>query len=640
MTGDGSVSCIDSPNEQEGNTAPLHFSEVVCALGSLEKGGDVVVKMFTLFEHSSICIVYLLGCLFSKIIVCKPATSKSGNSETYLVGKGFNGVDPQLLETLLSNVGDLRIFENNALFPLDTLPSNFIKQVVACATLFADFQRQTIEENLALENQTRISHVRDRILNERRWVTDQWHHRFPNIYLRSEDKITKNDDLDGSFNHKGRSLAAGRSEQSSVSVAERKRKRNPNEKPSPNENIDQYEEKEAEEPPLKKLSTQSAVESMMKKMGYGGGGLGKDEQGQVDAVQNDQKLDRLGLGYQSKYLDWFDQEVHWINNKLPLDEKQFSLEFRHVIGKKVTQVKLSKFCDEKNIQPLHALRSSKSELLSNLKQYCKGPCHLLGKEELYVDRNSLKLLVLDQICKDDNRYLFPFLKRDQPFYFADFTNTKGGFIDYTLSQFGSSSTKCFVTRKLSIEKFSSKSWIDAHPTCITVIPISEPTSNDTFLTNVVDSVSTFIDKETQSQKLHLIFGDIKSSKPADSLLNMELLSQYQFVKTLILALSNLCSSGTFLCRIYDTWTRFSVGILYLLHKTFESISIIKPFTSCAYIGERFLVCNRFYGFTSELDQFCRTLYHTMTTLQHSNQNVLQLVSPSYLNNLGQNHTNK
>lgn len=106
VTGDGSVSCIDNPNEQEEDTAPLHFSEIVCGLGCLKQGGNLVVKGFTLFEHPSICNLYLLSCLFERFSVFKPATSKAGNSETYLVGIGFKGISKEFLEALLLHVGD------------------------------------------------------------------------------------------------------------------------------------------------------------------------------------------------------------------------------------------------------------------------------------------------------------------------------------------------------------------------------------------------------------------------------------------------------------------------------------------------------------------------------------------------------
>lgn len=44
--------------------APLVFCETVTALALLAPGGSFVLKLFTLFEHSSACLLFLLVCTF------------------------------------------------------------------------------------------------------------------------------------------------------------------------------------------------------------------------------------------------------------------------------------------------------------------------------------------------------------------------------------------------------------------------------------------------------------------------------------------------------------------------------------------------------------------------------------------------
>jgi cap2 methyltransferase len=101
FTADGSVDCTLDPGEQEATTAHLHFCEVVCGLGSLAVGGALVVKMFTLFEHRSASLLALLRSCLDSLVVAKPRVSKQGNSEVYIVGRGFRGIDIALLEQLL-----------------------------------------------------------------------------------------------------------------------------------------------------------------------------------------------------------------------------------------------------------------------------------------------------------------------------------------------------------------------------------------------------------------------------------------------------------------------------------------------------------------------------------------------------------
>ena len=88
VTGDGSINCQSDPNEQEMTVAHLHYCEVVFALGALRVGGALVLKMFTLFENPTVELVYLLAAHFDKLSIFKPACSKGGNAEVYLVARG------------------------------------------------------------------------------------------------------------------------------------------------------------------------------------------------------------------------------------------------------------------------------------------------------------------------------------------------------------------------------------------------------------------------------------------------------------------------------------------------------------------------------------------------------------------------
>lgn len=49
--------------------------------------------MFTFFECDTVCLLNLLAASFQEIKVEKPATSKEGNSEVYVVCQRFKGRD-------------------------------------------------------------------------------------------------------------------------------------------------------------------------------------------------------------------------------------------------------------------------------------------------------------------------------------------------------------------------------------------------------------------------------------------------------------------------------------------------------------------------------------------------------------------
>ena len=131
----------ENPNEQESTTASLHYCEMATAIGVLQPGGSLVIKAFTLFEHSSLCHLWLLGALFDSVAVFKPATSKPGNSETYIIGKGFRGISDDWLQHIQSYAGR-NLFETRAMLSMEKLPEAFLESAVACAIHFANRQRE------------------------------------------------------------------------------------------------------------------------------------------------------------------------------------------------------------------------------------------------------------------------------------------------------------------------------------------------------------------------------------------------------------------------------------------------------------------------------------------------------------------
>ena len=68
-------------------------SETVAALSILAPGGNFVIKLFTMFESETVCLLYLLNIAFRQVEAFKPATSKEGNSEVYVVCKDFQKTD-------------------------------------------------------------------------------------------------------------------------------------------------------------------------------------------------------------------------------------------------------------------------------------------------------------------------------------------------------------------------------------------------------------------------------------------------------------------------------------------------------------------------------------------------------------------
>lgn len=147
VTADGSIDCTDMPDEQENSVAHLHFCETVACLHLLEKGGNFLLKMFTLFEHQSVCLMYLLSCAFQKVTATKPATSKGGNSETYVVCVNYKGRDyiAPYLNVLRCHYNT---YPTRAMFSRQVIPDNFMRKIEDCCNFFKHHQCKVIENNI------------------------------------------------------------------------------------------------------------------------------------------------------------------------------------------------------------------------------------------------------------------------------------------------------------------------------------------------------------------------------------------------------------------------------------------------------------------------------------------------------------
>ncbi|XP_040185232.1 cap-specific mRNA (nucleoside-2'-O-)-methyltransferase 2 isoform X2 [Rana temporaria] len=167
ITADGSFDCQGNPGEQESLVYPLHYCEVVTCLTTLGPGGSFVLKMFTLLQHSSINLMYLLNCCFQEVHVIKPGTSKAGNSEVYVVCLSYIG-KAAFQEHLTKMTAHFEEeIGSKSLFTHKSLPASFLESHSKCCTFFYQHQTQTIQENLHLfshmgdEEQAHLDYLRE-----------------------------------------------------------------------------------------------------------------------------------------------------------------------------------------------------------------------------------------------------------------------------------------------------------------------------------------------------------------------------------------------------------------------------------------------------------------------------------------------
>lgn len=151
ITADGSIDCSAQPDCQEEIVARLFFAEIVSALKILSQGGNFVIKMFTLFEACSVSVMYMLNCVFQRVYIYKPATSKRGNSEVYVIcldyRKDTPGL-PRLLEALQAKLAQPKDAMVMPLFGKSQIPKDFLLQHEIGCRLYLKLQVDAIESSI------------------------------------------------------------------------------------------------------------------------------------------------------------------------------------------------------------------------------------------------------------------------------------------------------------------------------------------------------------------------------------------------------------------------------------------------------------------------------------------------------------
>jgi len=107
--------------------------------------------------------------------------------------------------------------------------------------------------------------------------------------------------------------------------------------------------------------------------------------------------------------------------------------------------------------------------------------------------------------------------------------------------------------------------------------------------------------------------------------HQELLAQTLVVSEVLYALSLQKTGGTFVLKIFDTFTRVTIDIIHLLASFYSEVIIIKPNTSRVANSEKYVVCKGFKRPTSNHDtmvtvfsNFFKRL-HELTPLSSSGQ---------------------
>lgn len=150
---DAGIDVSEDFNRQEEANARIHLGCALAGFMCLKKGGAFIAKQYTFFETLTWNLIIVYSTLFDEFYICKPLTSRPYNSEIYLVGKGFRGLNDDVRKILEDK---LVVPEKDFMRPI--IPKGALKvklspqasEIIRFARLLFGQQIQFIEENLKL----------------------------------------------------------------------------------------------------------------------------------------------------------------------------------------------------------------------------------------------------------------------------------------------------------------------------------------------------------------------------------------------------------------------------------------------------------------------------------------------------------
>ena len=161
VTSDGGFDYSNDFNKQEISSYKLLFCEIFIALKVQKEGGVFIIKVFDLFYHKTIQLLYLLFLSYDEFHIYKPTISRLSNSEKYIVCKGFKPFNKEITDLL-----ELYYDESDNLH-ID-VPKEFIYKINEYNNLFVNNQIDYIKKILKFN----VNNINERIKEQVKYSFD------------------------------------------------------------------------------------------------------------------------------------------------------------------------------------------------------------------------------------------------------------------------------------------------------------------------------------------------------------------------------------------------------------------------------------------------------------------------------------
>ncbi|GFN74585.1 Cap-specific mRNA (nucleoside-2'-o-)-methyltransferase 1 [Plakobranchus ocellatus] len=360
------------------------------------------------------------------------------------------------------------------------------------------------------------------------------------------------------------------------------------------------------------MEMSAMARKMMAKMGHKEGeGLGKHGQGRREIVEASTQRGRRGLGMvvaglEPKNVDWdfdkeqiiIDEEVVWMPPyKGDVPDLEELLQWK-VIGPKKREIDdEANFCSEESLMMVLNGKNVFDELEPEEMRRARtrsNPYETI-RGAFFLNRAAMKMANMDAVLNfmfTNPRQLNgePLVGPDELLYFADICAGPGGFSEYVLWRTKGESKGFGLTLKGNND-FKLEDFFAGPP------EMFEPHygvgglqgDGDIFKVSNQTEFRNFVLNSTDGKGVHFVMADGGFSVEGQENIQ-EILSKQLYLCQFLVAVLVLRTGGHFVCKLFDLFTPFSVGLVYLMNMIFDEVAIFKPVTSRPANSERYIVC--------------------------------------------------
>ncbi|XP_071486988.1 cap-specific mRNA (nucleoside-2'-O-)-methyltransferase 1-like [Diadema antillarum] len=400
-------------------------------------------------------------------------------------------------------------------------------------------------------------------------------------------------------------------------------------------------------------SFSSAAHRMMAKMGYQAGkGLGKKEEGRVNIIETSKQRGRRGLGLKmegfepSSLVTWSGTEeisseetVEWLTSPQGILTSREIADWKvywDAQPEKLTIDDETQFCDGEILKTLLNQKSAFDLLDGEEMRQARtrsNPYETI-RGGIFLNRAAMKMANMDFVCD----YMFtspkypdgkPIVKGNELLYFADVCAGPGGFSEYVLWR----KTQAGRDKNFRVKGFgfTLKGGNDFKLEDFYAAPSEffEPHygvhgDGDIMNSDNQREFRRFVMQQTDGKGVHFVMGDGGFSVEGQENIQ-EILTKQLLLCQFLVAMSIVREGGHFVCKTFDLFTPFSIGLIYILYRSFDQVSLFKPVTSRPANSERYVICKGRRANTDQTHDFLFDLNVTLNDLKSSKLDVLESV---------------